>query len=305
MELRHINGFVAVAQELHFGRAAARLHIAQPALSQQIAALERILGVTLFDRNTRSVKLTPAGETLLPLALNILAEVDTAQRAVKSGGRLVGRVTFGFAGASAHVILPLVTRAVRAQYPGIHLQLAGQVYSGEAVNRVAEGTLDIALVRLPVRRAKVQTLVVQHEELVVALPSDHRLVGQADIDVADLADEPFVAFPGTGGSSVREAMVQVAQEAGFTPRIVQEAPDSFTILDLVGAGVGVTLTVSTVQERNSGAAVEYRPLRNGSPVIESAIAWREDNESPALRAVLDVVRLAIPEPLSPWRTKGD
>ncbi|MDO5701516.1 MAG: LysR family transcriptional regulator [Bowdeniella nasicola] len=300
MELRHINGFVAVAQELHFGRAAARLHIAQPALSQQIAALERMLGVTLFERSTRSVRLSPAGETFLPLAQRILLDVETAVRAVKSGGDLVGRVTIGFAGVSAHVVLPRLARAVRKQHPGIHLRLVGQVYSGEAVNRVAEGTIDLGLVRLPVKRAGLATYTLQRERLLAALPADHRLADREEIDLTELAQEPFVSFPGMGGSAMRAALDHVMQEVGTTPEIVQEAPDSLTILDLVAAGVGVTLTVSSVESRQrSSSEVVFVPLTGGGPIIESAMAWREDNDSPALKAVLDVVRDVIPTPLEP------
>lgn len=300
MELRHINGFVAVAQELHFGRAAARLHIAQPALSQQIAALEKSLGVTLFDRSTRSVRLSSAGERFLPLAQRILLDVETAMRAVKSGGDLVGRVSIGFAGVSAHVVLPHLARAVRAQHPGIDLRLIGQVYSGEAANRVAEGSIDLGLVRLPLNRPGLTSYTLQKERLVAAVPRDHRLAKRKRVALEELAQEPFVAFPGMGGSAMRAALERAMQDVGCIPHIVQEAPDSLTILDLVAAGVGVTLTVSSVQSRQrSSSEVVFIPLRGGGPIIESAITWREDNDSPALMAVLEVMKAAIPEPLEP------
>lgn len=296
VELRHLAGFVGVATHLHFGRAAAQLHIAQPALSQQVAALEKELGVTLFQRSTRSVSLTQAGEQLLPVALRILDDVETAKLVVQAPDGVVGRVSLGFAGASAHNVVPQVTRAVRAAYPGIRLSLLGQMYSGEVIHRVDSRKMDLGLVRLPVKHSQIETFVVQLESLIAALPSDHPLAEKDSIDVADLADSPFVTFPGTGGSSVRDALIRVTHEAGFTPRIVQEAPDSLTILDLVAAGVGVTITVSSVLHlRRSG--VVCKPLRGALPRIESALAWRRDNESPALRAVIEVARATISTPL--------
>ena len=298
MEFRHVNGFVAVAEELHFGRAAVRLNMAQPPLSQQIRRLEKDLGVRLFDRNTRSVRLTPAGERFLPHARQLLAQTDLARRAAVAGASgEVGRVSIGFAGASSHEAIPILTKAVRAQCPGIELRLRGQTYAGVALTQVAERELDIGFVRLPVRWEGVQTRVIQYERLVAALPSDHPLAGEDTVDVADLAEEPFVAFPGTAGSSVRENMVRIALDAGFTPRIVQEAPDSNTILDLVAAGVGVTITVSSVQHIRFAGMV-YRELRGDVPAIASALAWREDNASPALATVLRVAEKALPTPSS-------
>lgn len=270
--------------------------MAQPPLSQQIRALERDLGVRLFERNTRSVRLTPAGEALLPHARKVLEEMGLARRAAIAGGSgEVGRVGIGFAGASSHEAIPRLTRAVRAAHPGIELRLEGQNYAGVALARVADRELDLGFVRLPVRREGVRTRVVEYERLVAALPADHRLAGEKDVDVADLSDDPFVTFPGTRGSSVREHLVRTALDAGFTPRIVQEAPDSYTILALVAAGVGVTLTVSSVQHVRSSGMV-YRELRGNVPVIASALAWREDNESTALHSVLRVAEEVLPTP---------
>jgi DNA-binding transcriptional LysR family regulator len=300
MELRHIAGFVAVAEELHFGRAAARLHIAQPPLSQQIRQLERDLGVQLFERTTRSVRLTSAGQAMLEPARAVLADVDIAARAAQAGGRgEVGRVTIGFAGASTHDTVPRLTRAVRARHPGVELVLRGQTYSGEALSMVAEGSLDLGFLRLPVRRDGVATRVIEREELVAAIASDHPLARHDRVSLVDLAEEPFVSFPGLGGSAVREALVQACLGAGFSPRIVQEAPDSYTILALVAAGVGVTLTVSSVQHIRVEGMV-YRRLAGPVRVMLLALAWRRDNPTAALRSVLAVAAQVLPTPaLSP------
>ncbi|ALU96905.1 MULTISPECIES: LysR family transcriptional regulator [Streptomyces] len=296
MELRHLNAFLAVAEELHFGRAAKRLQMAQPPLSQQIRQLEKELGVQLFHRNTRSVRLTSAGETFLEPVRTVLDDLDTAVRAARSAGiGEYGRVTIGFAGASSHETLPRLTRAVRAAHPGLELVMTGQTYANTALSRVADGSLDLGFVRLPVARPGVAHRVIDEEELVCALPSDHPLARRETVPLDVLAGEPFVSFPANSGSTVRDAMTEACENAGFTPRIVQEAPDSYTILALVAAGVGVTLTVTSVQHIQQNGLV-YRPLAGPAVRLRAALAWRADNPSAALRAVLAVAEEALPTP---------
>ncbi|MFB8380163.1 LysR family transcriptional regulator [Streptomyces rubiginosohelvolus] len=296
MELRHLNAFLAVAEELHFGRAAKRLQMAQPPLSQQIRQLEKELGVQLFHRNTRSVRLTSAGETFLGPVRTVLDDLDTAVRAARSAGiGEYGRVTIGFAGASSHETLPRLTRAVRAAHPGLELVMTGQTYANTALSRVADGSLDLGFVRLPVARPGVAHRVIDEEELVCALPSDHPLARRETVPLDVLAGEPFVSFPANSGSTVRDAMTEACENAGFTPRIVQEAPDSYTILALVAAGVGVTLTVTSVQHIQQNGLV-YRPLAGPAVRLRAALAWRADNPSAALRAVLAVAEEALPTP---------
>ncbi|MFD3657420.1 LysR substrate-binding domain-containing protein [Streptomyces sp. NPDC058620] len=297
MELRHLTAFVAVAEELHFGRAAKRLQMAQPPLSQQIRQLEKQLGVQLFERNTRSVRLTSAGESFLEPVRTVLDDLDTAVRAAKAAGRgEYGRVTIGFAGASSHETLPQLTRAVRAAHPGLELVMTGQTYANVALSRVADGSLDLGFVRLPVTQPGVAHRVIDEEELICALPSDHRLAQLESVPLAVLAEEPFVSFPANTGSTVRDAMTEACEAAGFNPRVVQEAPDSYTILALVAAGVGVTLTVTSCQHIQQNGLV-YRPLA-GPPIRrQAALAWRQDNPSAALRAVLAVAEEALPTPV--------
>lgn len=296
MELRHLTGFIATAEELHFGRAAARLHLAQPALSQQIRLLEKELGVELFHRNTRSVTLSDAGKALLGPAKQVLVDVEIARRsAILGNSEIVGRVIVGFAGASSRNVLPVLARAVRAEQPGIELVLQGQTYAGTAVAEVAAGDLDIGFSRLPVNNQSIATRVYGYERMVAALPSDHPLASRETIRVSDLASEPFVTFPGTQGSTVRDALIHVAMGAGFTPRIMQEAPDSYTILGLVAAGVGVTITVSSVQHINTPGLV-YRDLEDELPELAAVLAWRKDNVSTATHAVLEIAQRVLPTP---------
>lgn len=296
MELRYLTAFIAVAEELHFGRAAQRLQMAQPPLSQQIQRLEKELGVQLFERSTRSVRLTSAGRSFLEPARTVLADLDLAQRAARAAGRgEYGRVTVGFAGASSHESLPLLTRALSASHPGIELVLEGQTYANVALARVAEGSLDLGFVRLPVTRPGVATRVIAEEELVCALPLGHPLAESESIPVTALAGQPFVSFPANAGSSLRDATFRTCETAGFTPRVLQEAPDSYTILALVAAGVGVTLTLTSCQHIQQNGLV-YRPLAGPAVRLQAALAWRTDNSSAPLRTVLSVASRALPTP---------
>ena len=296
MELKHLTGFVAVAEELHFGRAAERLHIAQSPLSQQIKLLERDLGVKLFERTTRTVRLTSAGQALVEPARKLLADASAVRRTVRAAhlGE-VGRVSVGFAGASSYSALPLLTRAVTSQLPGIELVLEGQTYSGEALRRITDGTLDIGFVALPVRRG-ISARVVRRERLVLALPDSHPLAGLAEVPVRALADEPVVTFPLSRESAVRDAVVQACHDAGFAPRIAQEAPDSYNMLALVGAGVGVAVVVESARNIRLEHVV-FRPLAGDEvPVLPIALGWRAGNPSAALRAVLRVAEEVLPTP---------
>jgi DNA-binding transcriptional LysR family regulator len=297
VELRHLRAFLAVADELHFGRAAERLHMAQPPLSQQIRQLERYLGVQLFARNTRSVELTSAGQAMIAPAKKVLADVEDAERAARAGGRgEYGRVTVGFAGASSNSALPVLARAVRSSYPNIELEMHGQLYANAALSRLVDGTLDLGFIRLPFIAPGVQYQVIEREQLVVALPEDHPLAAKAQLSLRDLANEPWVTFPADAGSSVQSLLQQVCLAAGFTPNVVQAAPDSYTIIALVAAHVGVTLTLTSVMRANLDESVAYRPLTDELPVVESAIGWSAQNPSAALRSVVGLVKLAFAEP---------
>ena len=180
MELRWLHAFVAVAEELHFGRAAARLQMAQSPLSQTIRKLEKDIGVPLFDRSTRSVALTAGGHTFLPHAYRVLEDVETARQATRaSAGGVYGRVTIGFAGVLNHRALPPLTRAVRQRYPDIELTLLGRVLTRDAISQLESGALDLAFVGLPVASPSVRARLIRREPFGAVLPVDHRLAGRA------------------------------------------------------------------------------------------------------------------------------
>ncbi len=288
--------FVAVAEERNFGRAATRLHMTQSPVSRQVRLLERDLGVVLFERTTRAVRLTPAGEALLAPARRVLAEADTARRAVQATStEVVGRVSLGFAGATSYDLVPRLTRAVSSRLPGIQMTLACPVYSGDALDRVADRSLDLGVVALPVRTG-LAARVVSVEELVVALPDIHPLAAEDSVALADLAHDAFVSFPASRGSAVQDAAARACVDAGFAPSVAQEAPDAYNLLTLVGAGVGVALVVGSARHIRTDHVV-YRRLRDPVPPMLIALAWRADTPAPAVRAVLDVAAEVLPSPM--------
>ena len=297
MEIRWLEAFVAVAEELHFGRAANRLQMAQSPLSQTIRRLERELGVTLFDRSTRSVALTPAGEALLPHAHRVFEELELARQATRAvSGVFYGTVSIGFSGALNHLTLPPLTRAVRHRYPDVTLKLVGRVMTRDGVEQVERGALDLAFVALPLDPSPtIRTRLIARQPLGVALPVDHRLAGEPEVDLTDLAGDGFVTTPVAVGSGLQETALRACVNAGFRPRVVQEITDPFMILTLVAAGVGVALMSAEIGEIMPSGSV-YAPLRGEQLYLQHALAWSADNPSTVLKAVLAVAEEVLSTP---------
>ncbi|MGX4691926.1 LysR family transcriptional regulator [Streptomyces sp. JNUCC 63] len=296
MEIRWLEAFVAVAEELHFGRAASRLRLAQSPLSQTIRRLEKELGVRLFDRSTRSVALTPAGHAFLPHAHRVFEELELGRQSTRaSAGEVYGAVSIGFSGALNHLTLPPLTRAVRQRYPEVKLSLTGRVMTRDGVEQLEQGSLDMAFVALPINPSPVRTRLIGREPLGAALPIDHPLAGESAVDLADLAEEGFITTPAAAGSALQELTLQACVKAGFRPRVVQEITDPYMILTLVSAGVGVALMASDVAGIMPSAAV-FVPLRDEPTYMDHALAWLGDNPSPVLRAVLEVAEEVLPTP---------
>ncbi|MFW0783530.1 LysR family transcriptional regulator [Gordonia sp. CPCC 206044] len=289
MELRQIRAFLAVAEELHFGRAAARLHIAQSPLSQMIRSLEKELDAELFVRTTRSVQLSAAGTALLGPARIIDTQVQAARavtRAAATGE--TGVVRIGFGGASGYVALSALTRAMAERHPGIHLDLRPQTYTGEVIELLDDGTIDMGIVALPVA-AELSTVTMRIEPLVVAMPAAHPLAAHTSVSVGDLIDEPFVVYPSAHGSKVRDAAFALCSGAGFVPRIAREAPDPYSLLALVGVGIGVAVVVAATTHISVDGVV-YRPIDGDVPELRIALAWRTDRMSPVVDRVVEMIR---------------
>jgi DNA-binding transcriptional LysR family regulator len=292
MELRHLRYFVAVAEECHFGRAAQRLHIAQPPLSQQIRQLEAELGVQLLTRSTRRVELTPAGARYLERARTLLAGVDAAgeEAALVAEGRM-GRVAIGFTGSATYELLPSLSRRLRLQSPGLELDLRGELLTPSQVTGLLDGTLDVGFLRPPVRDPGVEVHPLRREPLVVVLPETHPQADRDQISLADLAEEPFICYPSHHRSVVHDAVLDACQAAGFTPRATEVAETS-TLVSFVAAGLGVALVPASVQQLRIAGSV-YRPLTGAAPTVELAVATRKGDTSPGVRRVLELARELI------------
>ncbi|MCZ2849117.1 LysR substrate-binding domain-containing protein [Modestobacter sp. VKM Ac-2978] len=288
MDLRHLRYFLAVADELHFGRAAARLHIAQPPLSQQIQRLERELGVQLFERDRRHVRLTRAGEVLQVEARRTVAQADRlldVAEDVRTGG--TGRVRLGFVGSSLYGQLPALLRAVRQQAPQLTVS-AVELESGPQLAGLLEDTLDLGVLRPPASTPSLAVQVIEEEELVVALPKEHPLPVGRPVALADLADEPFVLFARTHGEGFWQVVTQACGQAGFSPNIVYDAEHVHTMVGLVASGMGVSLVPQAVRRLNL-TGVRYERLAGTAPRLPLALAWDPRRSFPALERVLEIV----------------
>lgn len=295
-EIRWLEAFVAVAEELHFGRAALRLHTSQSPLSQTIRKLENDLGTRLFERNTRSVALTPAGSALLPRAYRVLQEMRLAREAAQADvAGIRGSIRIGFSGAVNHLTLPRLTRAVRRRYPDIKMDLTSRVRTADGLASVANGTLDLAFVGLPESPVpSVTTRLVAREEIGAVLPLDHPLAQEGSIPLTSLAGDDFITPPMDGSSAMTEVMLASCMAAGFRPRVVQELSDPYMVLTFVAAGVGVTLMSSGIAGILPSGAT-YVALDSPQHYMNHSIAWSSENDSAVLAAVLAVIEEVFPD----------
>jgi DNA-binding transcriptional LysR family regulator len=290
VELRHLRYFVAVAEERHFGRAAERLHIAQPPLSQQIRRFEAELGEPLLYRTTRSVELSPAGEVLLERAREILAAVDSAIDDARRAARgEYGRLAIGFTGSSTYEMLPSLAAALRHELPGVMLDLRGELLTPAQVAQLIDGTLDLGLLRPPVHERGLTTEVLRSEPLIVVLPDSHPLAALESVPVERLKDEPFITYPSHFRSVLHDAVEDACAAHGFTPRAAHEVGETATLVSFVAAGLGVSLVPASVRHMTVHGAV-YRPLAQDATRVELAAAWRRDDDRPVLRQALEVIR---------------
>jgi DNA-binding transcriptional LysR family regulator len=273
IELRHLRYFVAVAEELHFGRAALRLHLAQPPLSQQIRKLEEILGYPLFDRTSRSVALTAAGTVFLERAQRTLRNVHRDMDEARSIGRgEVGSLHIGFVGSAVLTTLPAIFRRYREAYLSVRLHLH-ESFTSRVIEGLQNGTLDAGLLRDGDPTDGLIATTIYSEPFVAVVPAHHVLAKQKSIAPADLRDEPFVYYPRSAGGRAFDKPLSIFDEHGYRrPQIVQEASHWLTILRLIGAGLGLSIAPACVRHIASPDVV-CLPLRKGkaSPEIVSNI----------------------------------
>ncbi|RYZ01680.1 MAG: LysR family transcriptional regulator [Myxococcales bacterium] len=287
MELRHLRYFTAVAEERHFGRAAERLGIAQPPLSKQLQDLEAELGYPLFDRSRRPIELTAAGQTLLEHARSLLESVELAVRETRrAGAGHSGRMAIGYPSSLAYSGLTQLLRAFRERSPDVAIEVR-ELPPADQVEALKRGELDVGFVRAPLHEPRLASESIRTEKLVLALPADHRLAIRDRIALSAVAREPFVFFPRARGPGFFDLLISVCRDSGFSPNIVQEAPQ-IDVLALVAAGFGLSILPESVRELRR-ADIVLRPII-GSPTTELRLVWRSGDPSPAVARFLETVR---------------
>ncbi|WP_028266052.1 LysR family transcriptional regulator [Arthrobacter sp. MA-N2] len=290
MDVRNAQAFVAVAEELHFGRAAQRLHIAQPPLSRLIRQLEADLGAPLFERNTRKVELTTHGEALLEPARELIM-LSQRMREIAKQSELgeTGRISLGFGEAAANQIVGELARRVRQNHPGITLDLVNSQFWHTGIEKLIDGRLDLLIGRWDLLPAEVDSFVIGYDDELITLPDNHPLATRESIAPAELAAEPWVVLQG-GNSQLPNRINRLAQAGGFVPRIVQVAPDSSTVLLLVAAGIGISLSLSSIRDNLPTRGVVFKPLNPGNDPVPVRMIWRRVDRSPVLNKVLNITK---------------
>ena len=287
MELRQLRYFATLAEELHFGRAAKRLSLTQPPLSQAILNLERELGVRLFERSRRRVELTHAGRAFLDEAQQTLLRAErAADRARRAGRGEVGRLAVGFLANTAYTLLPPVLSEFARRFPGVSLDLR-ELTIPQQIEALRRGNIDVGLLRPPVADAEIVADTVLEEPFVLALPQGHPLCELKRVPLKRLADETFVLFPRTTGFVFHDLIMGYFLRGGFTPRVAQEVNQTHAVVGLVSAGIGVALVPASARKIGL-AGVEYRPMREATPLARVAIARRRADASPVVAAFLEV-----------------
>jgi DNA-binding transcriptional LysR family regulator len=278
-DLRQLRQFIAVAEHLHFGRAAVALHISQPPLSRSIQALEALLGAKLLERSRRKVELTAAGRWYLDEARQVIERLERAGRSVaerSAGG--TGELRIGFVTIADYSVLPGLLSRFKAAQPGVSLALRELVTEAQ-LEALGAGDLDLGFVLPPLPAREVESVAVNREPLVVALPSRHPLARERGaLSVRTLAEEPFVMVPANLARGLSDVVLALCARAGFAPRIAQEAVQMQTVVSLVSSGLGVAIVpASLLNLRRKG--VVYRAVREPHPKIELRLAWRRESRS--------------------------
>ncbi|CAN5524599.1 LysR family transcriptional regulator [soil metagenome] len=291
MDLRLLRYFAAVADTCHFGQAADQLHVAQPALSYAIRQLEAELDVTLFNRTTRQVSLTPAGEFLQAEAARILAGVEDAERGVRriAAGR-TGLLRLGLTGTAAFSHLPRLARILRQELPSVAMEIQADMLTPMQCDQLRSGGLDVGVLRPPAVGEDIELRTIEVETLVLVVPADHRLAVEPVVSLTDLRSESFVAYS-SRDSAVNEAVLRNCREAGFVPNREHAAPGTAVLLALVAAGLGVAIAPASVRGLPLPGVVFRDLLDAGS--VELSLAWRRGTDNPIVEAVIHVLSSAF------------
>lgn len=292
-ELSQLRCFVAVAEELHFGRAAARLNMTQPPLSRQIQLLEHALDVSLFERTSRSVRLTVAGQTFLPDARRILQLAEGAGLATRrAASGEAGRVTLGSTAAAAYGVLPRLLELVGTHLPGVDLVVREMVTSTQ-IEALGSGELDLGLVRAQFQRQLIETICIQREKLMLAVPDTHPFATGPTPSIADLNEQALIMWSPIESRYFHDLVSGMFASARIAPRYRQYLSQTHTILALVNAGFGVAVVPEAGRALNFEHVV-LRPFRDETvPVAELYLAWRRDTPNPAVHTLVSAISAAF------------
>lgn len=293
MELRHLRYFVTVADELHFGRAASKLHISQPPLSMQIRDLEREVGVELLSRTKRRVMLTQAGSAFLDEAKDILKRVNRAKTSAQQAARgETGNLTIGFISLADYNLMPYVLREFQKEYPSVSLGLR-EATTDIQLTDLTSGTIDIGFLLPPVNIIGIKSLRISKENLIAVLPSSHPQASKKHaISIKSLASSPFIMTPRRHAPSLYDGIIRFCEKFKVYPSITQEAIQMQTIVSLVSAEMGISLIPESIQKLQRKGVV-YKKLKETTPKVEIHLAWRESNQLPSLVRFLEFTRKTL------------
>lgn len=295
IELRHLRYFIAVAEELHFGHAAARLNISQPPLSQQIQILEQQIGARLLARTNRSVSLTPAGRQFLADSRQILSLVDdAAARAARLHQGETGELRIGFTSSAPFIKAVSDTlSSFRQRYPDVHIQTR-EINTREQITPLNEGTLDLGLMRNTPLPETLAWEVILREPLLAMIHRDHPLAGRAAVSLVELAQEPFVFFDPHVGTGLYDEILGLMRRYKLTPTITQEVGEAMTIIGLVAAGLGVSILPASFH-RVQLNEMRWVPIIEADAVSEMWLVWSKHHEqgTAAARFKQQLLRAAI------------
>ncbi|MFF8022103.1 LysR substrate-binding domain-containing protein [Streptomyces sp. NPDC007896] len=290
MDLRHLRYFVAVAEERHFGRAAERLHMAQPPLSQQIRQLEAELGVELLHRTTRRVDLTEAGRAYLKRARVILADVDEAAhhaRLVAAGS--VGHLAIGCVGSATYSLIPTLSRRLTEELPGVDFSFRGEMLAPDQVEALRTGAIDVALLRPVAANLSLTTHTLRRDRLVVAVPVEHPLARRKRLRIADLAGADLIVHSADRRSVMYDVVLGLLRDAGVEPHIRHEVGETSTLVTLVAGGLGLAVVPEPVTALALDGVV-YLPLAGADARVELAVAHRADRSEPHLERTVGIIQ---------------
>lgn len=295
MEVAEANAFVVLAEELHFGRAAQRLQMGQPPLSRLIQKLERTLGAPLFNRTSRQVELTVAGRALLEPARELIAASERAVESVKSTltGQ-IGEVSLGFAGASSNAEVAALARELALKAPRLRFEVQSSQFADDSLNKVLEKSLDFSIGLWEFIPSELDALHLGDDDVLVALHKNHPRAKQDSVSMTQLSQDPWINLPGGYNSALQNRFRNLCLNAGFVPRRNQTVPDSWTVMLLVGVGMGASLTLSSVASAVPADDVTFLPIDDPTnTALPLRLVWRRDALNPVLQTVIDTAEVLL------------